>query len=338
MAENQDDREKGGQQQNDDLDIEIEEIPEGAVDASGGDEEEGERRAKSGGEERDAESADADDESLSPEERKKREKRREERKLRKQRREEERAELEELRAEVRALKNGQTVAEQRSITSEYRQIEGALAEAKAQQQEAERLQQQAKDEKNWGAHAEALEAVLQAKDRVTRLTGMRNQYAEQIRRQRDQPAASPEIERRATTWRSKNRWYDPNASDEDSKIAAAVDNQLANEGYNPATDRFWKELDRRLAKRLPHRVKLGKEEAEDLDSDLDEEQSPTSGSGRERSASSGKKTYRISAARRASLIDEGILDRNGKVVDREALNKRVAYYQKYDREQQQRGS
>ena len=59
----------------------------------------------------------------------------------------------------------------------------------------------------------------------------------------------------------KNKWYDPQARDTDSRIAKVIDQDLAAEGWDPADPEYWEELDNRLSARLPHRyaAKTGKE-------------------------------------------------------------------------------
>ena len=51
----------------------------------------------------------------------------------------------------------------------------------------------------------------------------------------------------------KNKWYDPQARDTDSRIAKVVDQELAADGWDPSDPEYWDELDNRLQTRLPHR-------------------------------------------------------------------------------------
>ena len=330
VDKSKDEGREDGQQDDDNLDnIEIV-VDEGGEGREAHDTGEGEdRRARTGGDEREGED-DGDksvkDEDLTPEQREKRAKRKQERELRKQRREEERAELEELRATVRELKNGQTVAEQRAVTTEFRRIEASLREASSQLSEAEKLREEAKKAENWAAHAEAVEAVMDAKDRVTRLSGARDAYVERARQQEAQAnQPSPEVERRAREWRGNNAWYDVSMRNEDSRIAYAISESLAADGYRPDTDRYWTELNKRLAKTLPHRVKA-KADAEGLDDDIDETPSPTSGSGRERVAG-GKTKVRVSKERLEALREAGVDVNNPK-----EMAPYIKRFQQYDRE------
>ncbi len=51
----------------------------------------------------------------------------------------------------------------------------------------------------------------------------------------------------------QNRLWVQSGKDEDSAIVKVIDQRLAAEGYNPATEEYWVELDNRVARRLPHR-------------------------------------------------------------------------------------
>lgn len=296
-----------------------------------------ERRAKSGGESRDDEPAgNKDDENLSPEEREKRKRRREERQLRKQRREEERRELEELRATVEQLRAHQTTSDKRVLTTEYQRATASQQEAIRQMNEAQRLIDEAKAKENWAALDDAREAYIEARERAQSLEGVRQRYIAQAREienggaEQNRPA--PAVEKLARKWRSANDWYDPNLRDADSKIAKAIDEQLAEDGYNPGTSEYWEELDKRLAKRLPHLVK-NRAAAEDADDDIDNDTSPTSGSGRER-APAGKRVYRINADRKAALVEMGIVDRQGRILDKKAMQRMVKRFQDWDKQNQ----
>lgn len=61
----------------------------------------------------------------------------------------------------------------------------------------------------------------------------------------------PEAERMANEWSDANEWYDPRGGDEDSAIAQAIDRTLA-KTMRPSDPRYWKELTKRVQKRLPH--------------------------------------------------------------------------------------
>lgn len=342
MATEDKDQEQGQEQQQDEGlgDYEVVLDGEQASQAADEDKGRGERRAKEGGEERDDEREDReakDDENLSAEDKEKRERRRQERKLRKQRREEERAELEELRRRNAILESRIDRTDRRIVDTEYRRIEGSLNEAVRQMNEAKALVDEAKAKENWGALDDAREAYMEARERASRLAGMKQQYEQSAHRHPEQPD-DPEVTRRARSWRSKNSWYDPQGRDTDSRVTARLDAALVRDGYDPTTDEYWRELDRRVSKNLPHRAS-NREDIEELDDDVEDRGSPTSGSGRERASSGGKKTFRINSERRDALIELGAIDRQNRIQDKKLYERMVKRFMDYDKQYgaQQRG-
>jgi hypothetical protein len=60
------------------------------------------------------------------------------------------------------------------------------------------------------------------------------------------------VNMKARQWAAENPWFNPSSNDPDSAIAKTVDASLVSEGFDPTTDRYWDELDRRVSKYLPH--------------------------------------------------------------------------------------
>lgn len=54
------------------------------------------------------------------------------------------------------------------------------------------------------------------------------------------------------SWSERNTWFDFGRRDEDSAIAGAIDDMLIRDGYDPRTPEYYDELDKRVARRLPH--------------------------------------------------------------------------------------
>ena len=341
MATNEEVDDKQQQQQEEDLDFEVvvegeepagdKQKQAGNLDDSQDDDDSGDRRARSGGERRDEERDDKDDENLTPEQREKRERRRKERQLRKQRQEERDRELEELRAELAELRGAVGTQSQSIRQSEYRRVTSALAAATAQMQEAQSLMQDAKKAENWSAAFDAQEAFLEARTRAERLNVIKTQFEQAGSGQdggdggeRRQSRPNPEITRRAREWRSKNSWYDPERRDADSKIAAAIDEQLAEEDFDPRTTAYWKELDKRIAQQLPHRA--SRDRVDELDDDVDDTPSQTQGSGRERSAN-GRRVVKLSRERVEALREAGV-----DVKDKKAMAPYLKRFAQWDKE------
>ena len=158
----------------------------------------------------------------------------------------------------------------------------------------------------------------QAMAQATEINRVKNQFSQQPAPQ------NTEVTERAQRWASQNTWFNANGNDPDSLAAKSIDAGLVAEGFNPSTRQYWKELDRRLAERLPHRF------ADDDDSDYTEPQQsgrrgPPVGGSREISAPGSKKVF-VSADRIQAMKDAGYWD---DPVLRQRMLKR---YQEVDRD------
>jgi hypothetical protein len=127
-----------------------------------------------------------------------------------------------------------------------------------------------------------------------------------VKTQFSKPVQNTEVTERAQRWAAENTWFNANSNDPDSVAAKTIDAGLVAEGYNPATKQYWRELDRRLAERLPHRF------ADDEDSDYTEPQQsgrrgPPVGGSREISAPGTKKVF-VSSERVQAMKDAGYWD------------------------------
>jgi hypothetical protein len=132
------------------------------------------------------------------------------------------------------------------------------------------------------------------------------------------PQQPAEVTEKAQKWASQNTWFNASSTDPDSVTAKQVDAGLVAEGYDPTTQKYWRELDRRLADRLPHRF------AEEEDSGYTAPQAgrrgPPVGGSREMSSPGSKKVY-VSSERVQALKDAGYWD---DPVLRERMLKRYA--------------
>lgn len=94
-----------------------------------------------------------------------------------------------------------------------------------------------------------LQKTLLAKDK---LETYRQRLGEASRKP-EAPQLDPRVVANARAWFSDHKWYDPRGQDADSRLVLALDNQLANEGYNPATSAYWDELSVRVRAVLPRK-------------------------------------------------------------------------------------
>ena len=118
-------------------------------------------------------------------------------------------------------------------------------------------------------------------------------------------------------WLKKNSWYDPQARDTDSRIAKVVDQELANEGWDPADPEYWDELDSRLTTRLPHRYTANPSK---------KRTNPTASSRSEAASTAKPGTITLSRERVQAIKDAGAWD------DVSKRNKMIRAYAQYDRQ------
>lgn len=86
-------------------------------------------------------------------------------------------------------------------------------------------------------------------------------YKEQASQAPVDEGPDPELISQVRSWSERNTWFDFGRRDEDSAIAGAIDDMLIRDGYDPRTPEYYDELDKRVARRLPHLVKKGKGDA-----------------------------------------------------------------------------
>jgi hypothetical protein len=153
----------------------------------------------------------------------------------------------------------------------------------------------AKAQEMWYETRREVESMKSLKDNAVRSANVQS------------PANSQELQRQASKWMDRNDWFSPEGGDEDSEIAKIIDQKLVKEGWNPASEEYWQELDKRLQKRLPHRYT----------DDYDERNSRTSrrprsivtGSGREGTNSSGtRNTFVLAPEQVRAIKDAGLWD------------------------------
>lgn len=81
----------------------------------------------------------------------------------------------------------------------------------------------------------------------TELVKQAEAYNNQVLAKRQQPQFDP----KAVEWAEKNQWF---GQDQVATAAAlAIDANLKNEGYDPSSDDFYKEVDKRLRQELPNK-------------------------------------------------------------------------------------
>jgi hypothetical protein len=257
-----------------------------------------------------------------------RRKRREEKADRAARRKEaiqrDKTELNFLRQRNEALEKRMSAVEKANVANTISNIDSRLNDKIAEVRAAERIMGQAVEAGNGEDVAKALRIRDEAMKQVQHLQQVKHhqtQTAQEIQQQPQGP--DPEVASFAQQWVSKNSWYDPNGKTEESKIVLAIDQTLVEEGYNPKSEAYWQELDRRVAKRLPN-LKGG--------SDNDEgntrtgRRGPPVGSTRDHAPASSRQQVYISPERKQAMIDAGVWE------DTVLRQRYLKQYAKWDRD------
>ena len=113
------------------------------------------------------------------------------------------------------------------------------------------------------------------------------------------------VNMKARQWASENPWFNPSSNDPDSAIAKTVDASLVSEGFDPSTDRYWDELDRRVSKYLPHHFTDDAEDGYTGPQKSGRRSPPVGGS---RGTTPGKTQVYLSTERVNALKDAGAWD------------------------------
>jgi hypothetical protein len=104
------------------------------------------------------------------------------------------------------------------------------------------------------AMVEAQTLWQQAQDEARNLSILRNRADQELKQPEPQVnVPDPTVQRLAAQWMRKNNWYNPDATDPDSRIAKKIDEVMSTQGWNASDPDYWDELDSRLQKELPHR-------------------------------------------------------------------------------------
>jgi hypothetical protein len=152
----------------------------------------------------------------------------------------------------------------------------------------------------------------QAMAKMQQLSQYKQQQSQQAPRQ---PQVDSEVVHYAKEFMEEHSWYDPQGKDEDSAIVLAIDNKLAQEGFDPRSEEYWDELHDRVKRRLPEKFKAARKPTG----------GPAVGSGREHAPVSTRKEVYISPERKAALQEAGVWD------DPVLRQRYVKKYAEYDR-------
>lgn len=210
--------------------------------------------------EADASDDQSDDDEETDEDRSRiREARREERRLKKelakQREASAKHKISSLERKNEELARRLAAVENAAASYQFAQVDKAIEDEATRVEYAKMKLLQAAQTNDAAGQVEYLEQLQEAKNRLAGMQAYKKQQLDQVK-QPPQNVPTPrasEVQELATGWLQKNRWYDPQARDTDSRIAKVIDQELAADGWDPADPEYWDELDNRLSVRLPHR-------------------------------------------------------------------------------------
>ena len=210
--------------------------------------------------------------------------------------------------------------ESAAASYQFAQIDKAIEDESTRVEYAKMKMLQAAQENDASAQVEYLEQLTEAKQRLQQAQAYKKQQLEAAKtpKQNVPTPMAEEVQRNATQWLKKNSWFDPEARDTDSRIAKVIDQELAQDGWDPADPEYWEELDNRLSARLPHRytVKGGA---------TTRRAGPTASSRVANAAGTKPGTITLSPQRVQAIKDAGAWN------DVEKRNKMIRAYAAYDR-------
>lgn len=251
-----------------------------------------------------------------------RERRRKEKQERKERREKainrDKVELDFLRKRNDELERRMSAQEQRAHNSDLSLIDQRLQEAITEAQMAEKVIAKAVEAGNGEDVAQALRYRDAAIAKANEIAAYKQHHQNAGPAKDRQEGINQTVMSHAKEFIEDNPWYDPQGKDEDSAIVMAIDQRLAQEGFDPNSDDYWDELRDRVKKRLPEKFRQREERRP--------RGGPVVGSGKEHAPASTRREVYISAERKQALIDAGVWD------DPVLRQKYVKKYMEYDRE------
>lgn len=233
---------------------------------------------------------------------------------RKQAIERDKTELQQLRRQNEELANRMRAIEHKNATTEYATIDQQLKATQEEARAAEHIIARAIEAGNGDDVAKAMRIRDGARDKVLELEHIKRNF----KNPGSQPVQSQQPQQLATQlaqdWMKMNSWYKPNTGDERSQKVLEIDQNLANDGYNPNTLEYWRELDKRV------------EALDDGNTQRSGRRGPPLGSSREHAPRSTRNEVYVSPERKQAMIDAGVWD------DPTARQRYLKQYAKWDKE------
>ena len=136
--------------------------------------------------------------------------------------------------------------------SQLAQVDTAISQAHQAAEHFKSVIAQAATRGDGKAIADATEYMIAARTRAQQLSEFK---ANATRAMNAPKPLDTRLVSKSQQFLGKNSWYGgPTSADPDSKVLTALDNSLTAEGWDPTTDDYWNELEKRKEKYLPHRA------------------------------------------------------------------------------------
>jgi len=216
------------------------------------------------------------------------------------------ARLQNLQRQNQDLLERLSAVERRQSGADLARLDKAIEDKELRLQYAKMKLSEATTAGDGEAMAKAQEMWYETRREIESMRSVKERAAQNVQHQ---PTDNGEVQRHASNWMDKNDWYDPNGDDEDSQIAKVIDQRMVKEGWNPNSKDYWQELDRRVARKLPHRY------TDDTDDQptRSRPRSVVTSSGRENINSSGSRnTFTLSPEQVRAMKDAGMWDDQAK--------------------------
>lgn len=217
--------------------------------------------------------------------------------------------LQQLSRENEEFKRRLAQLERNTKAEQITRIEKNIEDAQVRLEYAKMKLAEATQNNDGQAMVEAQTLWQNAHEEVRSLSSVKERADAELRREPQQnQLPNPKVQKLAAQWMRKNPWYNPAASDPDSRVAKKIDELLSEQGLDPSDEDYWEELTSRLREELPHRYN------DSNDDEIREVRRPRNvvgSSGREASAAYGgvnRSQFTLSPERVKAMKDAGAWD------------------------------
>lgn len=230
-------------------------------------------------------------------------------------------------SEIAQLRQRLDQVEHRNSAADLAQIDGHMQRLNNAYIEAQKFTAAAATENKGEDYVRGTERMMEIREEFNRLKSIRANAAQV---QRQPSPTDMRVAALAQAWHAKNQWYDPSLGDEDSEHAQTIDRRMVREGWNPATEEYWEEFDRRVAQRLPHRAgrAILRGRGANGSGNTEPKGAPGGGSSKDggRKGGNSEGGYTLSSERVQALKDAGLWN------DPDKRKKAIAQYKEYDKQ------